>query len=57
MIKVAMRDNGVGLRNPGMGWFLAYYTDNADVGFGEGLKDDDTLDWFPGCEGVAFRAS
>jgi len=52
---VKPKDNGKVLNNPGMGWFLAYYTDNVDTGFGVRLKDGDTLNWFPGCNGVSFR--
>ena len=54
-MKVSLQDNGKALRNPNMGWFLAYRTDNSDDGFGVRLKDDDTIDWFPGCNGLSFR--
>lgn len=55
IMTIKPKDNGAALRNPGMGWFLAYFTDNSDTGFGARLKDGDVLDWFPGCNGISFR--
>ena len=47
-------DNGKVLNNPNMGWTLAYYTDDGTK-YGNRLKIDDVLDWFPGCNTVSFR--
>lgn len=51
---VVFRDNGKGLRNPGMGW-VHYVYGNRLWAYGAHLKADDVIEEFPGLSTVYFK--
>jgi hypothetical protein len=53
-VVVHLKDTGVGLVNPGMGWLLLHY-DNDIAEYGLELEPSDTVDEFPGVSGIYLR--
>jgi hypothetical protein len=53
-VTVCLKDTGVALVNPSMGWDLNFYSDGVD-NYGSKLEPSDTLDDFPGLSCVYLR--